>query len=516
MQSGDSGSQPDKPSGVEGVRPTVSQPLEVAEESTPPVVPPPGEHPPGFETIHDKPKRLWYAGTLVYTTGGLIVLFCWLLFGDFALAMRDRSVGPVAQLMLRGFGTSNFLMSILLSMLPTAIAMVLSPIVSYKSDRLRSRWGRRVPFLLIPTPIAAVSMIGMAFCPHIATGLQQLTGDALSRTAALLTVFAVFWTCFEFAAITAGSVMGGLINDVVPRPVLGRFFGLFRAVSLIDGMIFNWFILGHAEEHFTIIFVWIAAVFGIGFSLMCLMVKEGKYPDPPRGAEDHRAGGFFAAVGVYFRECFSRPHYLVIFAAFTLAALAANPINSWSVMYAKQLSLGMGNWDVRGIGFGEYRLGYGGIMTLTYVFSLCLAYPLGSLVDRFHPLRVAITAMLLYAVCCLVSYLFIRDPESFGWAMLAHGVLSGTYFTAAASLGQVLLPRARFSQFASAGALVTHVVMLIYNPALGALLDWTGSNYKLTFLLSGLFSCVALALLLVVYNRFMTMGGPKGYVAPLD
>ena len=491
------------------------QPMTVAEEAAPPVVPPPGEHPAGFATIHDKPKKLWYAGTLVYTSAGLMLLFFWLLFGDFAYSMRERSVGAVVTKMLSLWKTSNLTIAILLSMIPTAISMVLGPIVSYKSDRLRSRWGRRIPFLLIPTPIAAISMIGLAFCPQIASGLRHVTGDSMGEKASLLTVFAVFWTCFDFAVVISGSVLGGLINDVVPRPVIGRFYALFRAISLIDGMIFNWFILGHAQQHFTIIFIWISLVFGVGFSLMCFMVKEGEYPAPTSAADDHRAGGFFAAVGVYFRECFSQTHYLWIFAAFTLATLAATPINSWSLLYAERVDLVADKWSPNGIGFGAWRLGYGGVVTLTYICSLCLAYPLGALVDKFNTMRVAIVSMTLYAIAVGFGALLIHDAASFGWALLAHGVLSGCYFTASASMAQVLLPRSRFSQFASAGSLVTQIVTLGFGPFLGAMLDWTHSNYRITFMWSFFFATSAVALLLYIYRKFMAMGGPVGYVAPL-
>jgi len=42
----------------------------------------------------------------------------------------------------------------------------------------------------------------------------------------------------------------------------------------------------------------------------------------------------------------------------------------------------------------------------------------------------------------------------------------------------------------------------------------TNSNYRLTYLFSGLFAAVSLGLLLVVYHKFMKMGGPNAYVAP--
>jgi hypothetical protein len=36
--------------------------------------------------------KIWRIGTLVYTTSSLIVLFSWLLWGDFAYQLRDRAL----------------------------------------------------------------------------------------------------------------------------------------------------------------------------------------------------------------------------------------------------------------------------------------------------------------------------------------------------------------------------------------------------------------------------------------
>lgn len=56
--------------------------------------------------------RRYAVGTLSYTLGGLIVLFCWLLWGDFAWSLKDRAVGPVATLMVKPSGV--FMLSVVL------------------------------------------------------------------------------------------------------------------------------------------------------------------------------------------------------------------------------------------------------------------------------------------------------------------------------------------------------------------------------------------------------------------
>ena len=59
-------------------------------------------------------KKTWRNGTLVYTAGGLIVLFLWLMWGDFAYSMKDRAAGAVAGLMLKRFDVSDFLYGIIM------------------------------------------------------------------------------------------------------------------------------------------------------------------------------------------------------------------------------------------------------------------------------------------------------------------------------------------------------------------------------------------------------------------
>lgn len=491
---------------------------------------------PALPLTHDAAGRtLWTVGTLVYATSGLVLLFCWLLWGDFALSMRERSVGPLIEKFLLKNGAGNTLKQLLTATLPTVISLFLAPAISYMSDRTRSRWGRRIPYLLIPTPIAGVAMIGIAFSPQMGEWLYRMAGNVpppgvsihVAASSYTLSIFTVLWTIFEVAVIISGAVMGGLINDVVPRPVLGRFHGLFRAVSLYDGILFNALLFQHAEQHFTLMFALVGILFGGGFTLMCLKVREGQYPPPP--PEDEQLAGahagfvgwmvafvirFFRAAISYLHECFTQPYYLLCFAMFTLAALTFRPINDFSIRYAAQL--GMPDGD------------YGFLIASSYVMSLVLAFPLGMLVDRFHPLRMALLALILYTLTTLYGTMFVHDAMTFGIALVAHTVLSGTYFTCAASLGQQLLPRSKFSQYASAGGIVTSLSTLVYAPIMGAILDFTQTtstvggtavktyNYELVFWAGLILTTLTIVVMLIVYRKFMSFGGTKAYLAPGD
>ena len=203
---------------------------------------------------------------------------------------------------------------------------------------------------------------------------------------------------------------------------------------------------------------------------------------------------------VYFKECFSKPYYLWLFVGTTLSGMCFVPINMFSSLFAHSLDISMKR--------------YGNYVGTCYIISLCLAYPLGVLVDRFHPLRMVILALALYAIAMLGGIFYATTPTRFLIALMVHTVLSGCYYTTSASLGQRLFPHSTFAQFASAAGLVSSAASIVLPLLMGYALDLSGSQYRYTFLMSSGLAVVAVILMLSVHTRFMRLGGPKGYVAP--
>lgn len=456
---------------------------------------------PAAVTISASGARQWKAGTLVYSGAGLFVLFCWLLWGDFAWQMKERAAVPVAQLMLRQLEASDFIVGLLVGSIPAAIGFIITPVISVASDRHRGRRGRRIPYLLIPTPFIALGMAGMAFTPQLGAWLHGSLGEnAPSLIVSRLIVFSFFWGIFEIFSTIANAVFGGLINDVVPAAWIGRFFGLFRAVSLMAGIVFNYWLIGHAEEHFTAIFIGLGLLYGIGFALMCLNVREGDYAPPPVTPPARLRERIFGPVKSYARECFANPFYLWAFAAITFGGQAQGPVNAFSVYYAK--SLGMPMKD------------YGILIVITYSVSLVLSFLLGWLADKFHPLRLGMIAVGLYAVVLLTGGFIATDTRSFSIIFVAHGILNGIFITGTASLAQRLFPQEKFAQFASAAGLAGAVVHMVFPPAVGYLLDSSGHVYRYTFIISGAMSLFGLVCFIEVYRRFRLLGGVAGYRPP--
>ncbi len=441
--------------------------------------------------------RVWTAGTLTYTTAGLVVLFGWLLWGDFAWNLKERAITPVAQVMLRGFHAPDWLVGLLVGSIPAGLGMLLGPIVSVKSDRHRGRWGRRIPFLLIPTPIIALAMAGIAFSPTAGAGLHEFLGaNSPGLTFCRIATFSFFWTVFEMATVIVNALFGALINDVVPAPVIGRFFALFRAVGLVAGIVFNFYLMGKAETHYFWIFLGLGLLYGIAFTLMCLNVKEGEYPAPVPSP----VHGPLAPALSYLKECFANRFYVWFFVATTLGLISFAPVNTFGVFHAR--SLGVSD-DL-----------YGKSLALAYGCSLILSYPLGILADRFHPIRVGLLGMGLYLAVMIYGWFEAHTASTFLVTFVLQTVISGVYLTGTASIAQRLLPRARFAQFASAAGLLSATCFMILPPILGAFIQGMNHNYGLVFLIGAVLATLCIGAYTRVFLGFRKHGGDAAYTPP--
>ena len=445
--------------------------------------------------------EVWRTGTLAYTAGALVVLFCWLLWGDFVWALRDRVTPNVLLLLLKKFEASDTLTAICMGSLPPALTMVATPVISYLSDRHRGRWGRRIPYLAITLPFFVISLLGLAFAPVLGVLLNNMMGvHAFGLNSTTLFLLLSFWAVYDLSNGVANPVYNGLVNDVVPDRFLGRFYGLFRALSLIAGIIFNHWIFGKAEGHTMELFVALAIVFGFGFALMCLKVKEGEYPPPPPYEATGSIAKFFEAVKIFCVDCYGKSYYWWFYAAFSLAWTASSPFQLFSLFYARSL-------HISNQSFGDY-----GAVMLTC--SLVLSCPLGMLADRFHPLRLGIAVQIIYALDLLFSALFVVNSWTFGVALVINGVLFGTWATAVASVSLRLFPKMKFAQYSAGGMLVGSLFSVLISPLFGLIMDHLHHHYRYTFLIGFGMAVLSIFALLVLHAKFMAHGGPKNYVAP--
>ncbi|MFH1022991.1 MAG: MFS transporter [Planctomycetota bacterium] len=280
-----------------------------SKQGNPPgAVPPPPPNPPA--EIDDK----YRCGSLQYTKMGLFSVFSWLLWGDLCFQLFESNGGPdILGLYLQdNYHVNNIIIALLLTTIPKIIGVVMTPIISFQSDRCRSRFGRRIPYMLFTAPFLCLFAVGIGYSDDIMTLCKlRLNADSwISPFMASMILIGFLIVGFSFFNEFVGTVYWYLFADVVPPRFMGRFSSLFQLFTRMAGFIANLTIAPYALTHMKAIHVGIAIIYFVGFGLMCWRVKEGRYPP----VEDVKKGTPFAdKVKLYFRECFTHPIYIMMY-----------------------------------------------------------------------------------------------------------------------------------------------------------------------------------------------------------
>jgi MFS family permease len=152
----------------------------------------------------------WVAiGYLWTSLGGLII-------PDLVLDLVGRRHEGAALAVLEGIGS--------------IMAVVWQPVIGAVSDRTRSRWGRRRPFIVIGTVGDVIFLVGLAL-----SGSYWLV--------------VIFYFLLQTASNTAQGPYQGLMPDVVPssqRGTASGYYGVSNVIGLLAGTIGAGFILSHA------------------------------------------------------------------------------------------------------------------------------------------------------------------------------------------------------------------------------------------------------------------------------
>lgn len=422
--------------------------------------------------------RVRAAGVPLGTTA-LVVLLGWLLLGDVGLAMRDRGAIPTALELLRRHAASDTTVSLLMSTAPAVLSLLVVPLVGYHSDHCRSRLGRRTPFLLVAAPIGGLAMLGLALSPTLAGTLDAALGSwSPGLRLCRLALFCLFWTVFDCAAISVLSLFNGLVNDLVPAGLLGRFFAIFRVAGLGAGIAYHHWIFALTDQHLPDVLVGVGLVFSLTIVAMALMVKETPLPPVATPPAPPRPLRFPLA---HVLACFRYRPYGWAVAAMVLSSVTFSPFNTFYLHYAHATGL--------------LKSTLGTLTAAGYVVSILSAFALGWLADRFGALRVSSVVMAAYCVISAIGFAGLSDAATFRVFYFAHVVISGAWFTAAASMPMALFPRASFVQFNSTKDLMVVFGTIVVSSAQGPVLDLSGHDYRFTLLAGAVFSLLCLVCL---------------------
>jgi len=434
-----------------------------------------------MSSIGAKQYRL---GTLVYTRASLVTLFGWLLWGDFIYTLMETVIPALLPLLLKENGATNSQIGFIGASIGMTANAVLNPIISFKSDRYRSRFGRRRPFILWTTPFVVLFLCVIPFAPDLIGWLREWAAAAAvmdrSPVPILIVLFALLVAGFQVFNMFVSSVYYYLIPDVVPEEFLGRFYGLFRVFGTAAALVFNLFLFGRADRLMHEIFVGIALLYGVVITLMCWRVKEGEYPPPQAEAHSH----WWSSVRNYAQECFGTRYFWWVF--ITYACLTwSNAANPFILFFFR---------DEMGFSLASY----GKLNAAGNILVILLSYPMGILLDRLGGHKSLILSQSLSAIVCLVAF----GAAGFSPWSAAGFRLAATVAISMAGLSIMrwmmdVYPRERYGQFGSAGALFASLGGIVLAPLCGGFFDKVHS-YNYFWLWIALFSALGAVSAMVV------------------
>jgi maltose/moltooligosaccharide transporter len=138
----------------------------------------------------------------------------------------------------------------------------------------------------------------------------------------------------------------------------------------------------------------------------------------------------------------------------------------------------------------------------------------GPLVDRFHPLRVAMIGLFLSAVSFFACYALITDGRTlliwFNVSMVAQAIYMGSYL----AILPRLLPRAKYGQFFTANQIIGFCGTVAAPVICGWLIQQV-QDYRFVFIWSGVCTTLSFVMCVLLFRHWKQLGGENAYTPPV-
>ncbi len=446
-------------------------------------------------------KTEYCVGTLRYHWGQLVTVSIFMLLATQSLALLCNHLVPtLSPVLLDEYGASSKMIALIVGTIPQVANFILNPLISTCSDKTRTRWGRRTPYLIISAPLMAGLLIAMSWTPEIAGSLQRFMPDADTGNLRL-GVFAVLLTLFQIVYFFPGTVVYYLIADVIPQKCLVQYMSCSSLCATGMTFFFNYFILDLASAHRKTAFFIIGVFYLLAYIAQFFFVKEGKYP-PVRDTVEkstplyRQAGAYFE---MFFRQCFRHRIFVFLFVAVGLNQASTICRSMFNVLFAIK--------DI-GMTMEEYGkvIGYGALV------SAVIVLPMGKIMARFHPIMIYFVGGLVVMGTNAFGYFFVWSPGSFLVVGIAMTMVYTMQNLAWSPMGISLMPKDKYGQFCSAQGMVVALTLFIGSLLGGWLTDLAG--YRIMFIWDFCMTGLAMAALTVVLKEWKRFGGKDHYEPP--
>ncbi len=371
---------------------------------------------------------------------------------------------------------------------------IIQPVVGAWSDRTWTPIGRRSPFFLTAMPLAALIMIANGLLPHAPNFLPIVVLAVFSFS--LLFNFGIDPYYALLADVTASNERGSVNGFATFLQFVGQVGILVVAAKLY-------------EIHPALVFSLVAAMLLVGFLLVKLGVREPRQlsqGDAPASLRISRqqVRSLFVYVRHLFGEQPEAMKLLGVKCVYEFGINAALPFltlfmvteigtNGWSdVIAAVPLLSGLSNIDATSLS----QLVAAFLLLMTMLFAI----PCGLLGDRVGKKSVFIVGLVVLGIFALFAAFATRVPQMLlylvfiGLGNAADTVLFFPYLTQ-------LIPPERNGEFAGLSAFAETSGVFLSILVAGELLNRFNHQYRIVFILTGVFLILGGVLTLFVKGQ---------------
>jgi maltose/moltooligosaccharide transporter len=438
--------------------------------------------------------KLNYRRTFLLGFGFLGVSLMWVLYNSYVpvfLQAGNPAFEGTQGARTAGFGLSAALTGVIMT-LDNLAAFFIQPLVGVVSDRTRTRFGRRMPYIVgaVPVAVVAFALIPVAVnqIPPELSGVTEALGGQLAFFMVALGLMLLAMAVFRTPVIA-------LMPDITPSPLRSKANGVINLMGGIGALLATF---GGAALYGIdkVAPFWIGSiVMVVAAAIVFLAIKEPK--EYTAGSdEDERWWDTLRAVGAVPRE--ERRSLVLILLAIFSWFVGYNAIETFFTSY------------------GTFRLGVAestaslllGFFSVTFIaFSI----PGGMLAERWGRRRTILTGLAaLSALLILAS--FLPNVYAIAAILFLGGVAWALVNINSLPMIVDLAPGDRFLGTYTGLYYISGTLAAIAGPILnGWIIDATGRNYNTIFWVAPAFMVVA-----IVCMWFVTRGEAHEASAALD
>jgi maltose/moltooligosaccharide transporter len=417
--------------------------------------------------------------------GFLGTMVLWQIYNAFVpIFLQTGHPGFASSRNVLGFGLNATATGAIMG-IDNLAAIFILPMIGIWSDRIRTRIGRRYPFILSTAPLAALAFILMP----LAAGMikPEFNGKIAGNTGAF-SLFMIATAVVLLAMAILRTPMISLMPDLIPSPLRSKANGIINFMGGVGFIIgaFGLALLFDLKPLYP--FIGGAAILILAVLLLFLTTKEPKVEDLPHPeeheiSEEEQAVGALRGVSIVPRK--NRKSLFALLGAIFLLFIAYEGIGTFFTSYAIN-ELGVTE------GFAPTLFGLAGITFILF------AIPAGFIGEKIGRRKTIIIGILIFGLDMMLGYFVTTSTQigivlavsGIGWALINVNTLPMVIDTSEDE--RLLGTYTGLYYFASqVGAAFAPLMM-------GAIIDLFDSNFRTIFLTGPAFFVLGLVAMTLV------------------